>query len=395
MRLLIHDFAGHPFAVQLSRALARRGHTVLHVYAAANPTPKGALAPKPDDPDGLAIEGLAINGRGAYARDNFFSRYRYERAYGRALAARVGLWRPEVAVFCNTPLDALVPACRAGREFGVRTVLWMQDLLGLAAFRILARRLPILGAAIGWHHIRLERRLARAADAVVAITGDFVPILVGWGVPRARIAVIANWGPLGEIVPGPRDNEWARAHALGARPVFLYTGMMGMKHDPGLILDLARHFGARADIVVVFEGRGANILRAAAATEGLGNLLILPFQPYDRLGEVLAAGDVMLAVLEAEAGAFAVPSKVLGYFCAGRPVLAAIPAENLAARLIVETGAGVVVAPGDRDSWLAQAERLLADAPARARMAQAGRAHAEAAFDVEAIAARFEAVLGA
>jgi len=30
MRLLIHDYAGHPFQVQLSRELARRGHSVTH-----------------------------------------------------------------------------------------------------------------------------------------------------------------------------------------------------------------------------------------------------------------------------------------------------------------------------------------------------------------------------
>ena len=31
LRVLVHDFAGHPFQIDLSRALARRGHTVRHV----------------------------------------------------------------------------------------------------------------------------------------------------------------------------------------------------------------------------------------------------------------------------------------------------------------------------------------------------------------------------
>ena len=31
MRILIHDFAGHPFQMQLSRQLAARGHFVTHV----------------------------------------------------------------------------------------------------------------------------------------------------------------------------------------------------------------------------------------------------------------------------------------------------------------------------------------------------------------------------
>ncbi len=28
MKILVHDYAGHPFQVQLSRALAQRGHQV-------------------------------------------------------------------------------------------------------------------------------------------------------------------------------------------------------------------------------------------------------------------------------------------------------------------------------------------------------------------------------
>jgi colanic acid biosynthesis glycosyl transferase WcaI len=43
MRILVNDYAGHPFELQLSRALARRGHTVPHTYFAAFQTPKGSV----------------------------------------------------------------------------------------------------------------------------------------------------------------------------------------------------------------------------------------------------------------------------------------------------------------------------------------------------------------
>jgi hypothetical protein len=33
MRILISDYSGHPFQVQLSRELARRGHGVTHSYS--------------------------------------------------------------------------------------------------------------------------------------------------------------------------------------------------------------------------------------------------------------------------------------------------------------------------------------------------------------------------
>ena len=50
MRILLNDFSGHPFPVQLSRELAHRGHTVLHTWCASFLTPHGALGKMPGDP---------------------------------------------------------------------------------------------------------------------------------------------------------------------------------------------------------------------------------------------------------------------------------------------------------------------------------------------------------
>src|SRR5450631_3453912 len=48
-RILLNDYCGHPFQVELSRELARRGHEVLHVYSADDQTPKGDLLPHRTD----------------------------------------------------------------------------------------------------------------------------------------------------------------------------------------------------------------------------------------------------------------------------------------------------------------------------------------------------------
>ena len=63
---------------------------------------------------------------------------------------------------------------------------------------------------------------------------------------------------------------------------------------------------------------------------------MLPYQPFDRLPEVLASADVLVVILEPEAGRFSVPSKTLSYLCAGRAVLGSMPATNPAARLLTE-----------------------------------------------------------
>lgn len=101
----------------------------------------------------------------------------------------------------------------------------------------------------------------------------------------------------------------------------------------------------------------------------------------------------MIAILEPDAGVFSVPSKVLTYHCAGRALLAAMPGENLAARLIARERTGLVVDPRDGPAFLDAAQQLLDDRAAREQMGSRARAYAERAFDIGAIASRFEALM--
>ena len=41
MKILLHDYAGYAFHVQLGRHLARRGHQLCYLYAGSNPAPNG------------------------------------------------------------------------------------------------------------------------------------------------------------------------------------------------------------------------------------------------------------------------------------------------------------------------------------------------------------------
>jgi glycosyltransferase involved in cell wall biosynthesis len=125
----------------------------------------------------------------------------------------------------------------------------------------------------------------------------------------------------------------------------------------------------------------------------LENLMLLGFQPYERLSEVLASSDVLIATLESDAGQFAVPSKILTYLCAGRPVLLAAPRENLAASVIERSGGGVVTDPDDLGAWVAAAKKLALDRPYREELGVHARRYAESAFDIHAIAGVFENVL--
>jgi glycosyltransferase involved in cell wall biosynthesis len=390
MRVVVHDYVGYAFPAQLARELARRGHDVLFLHCGSFVAGKGLVERKESDPPTLFFGSVRLSG--SFAKYDVPRRVAHERETGKALARLVADFRADVVLSSNAPLIVQRALVKTTHTSGGRFVFWQQDVISAAARRVLGRRSRLGGVAAEKAVAMLERRLLRASDAVIVISEDFVSLLRRQGVDAARISVIENWAPLDELPVLPRDNEWAREHDLVDRFVFLYSGTLGFKHDPSLLLELARWAAANdSAVAVVSEGPGADWL----AREGAGEpgLHLLPFQPYVRLPEVLASAEVLVALLEPDAGSFSVPSKVLTYLCAERPLLVSLAPDNLAAKVVERSGGGIVVPPNDAEALVSAAAALHADEVMREELGARGRAYAETIFDLEAIADRFEQVL--
>ena len=388
MRCLIHDFAGHPFQVQLSRELARRGHHVTHVYPIGLQGPKGRLERAESDSGRLEILGVPLDS--GFRKYSPWRRLAAQRKYARDLGRIVSGGLFDVVLSGNTPIDVQFALLRHCRRNGVGFVHWIQDVYCKALEFFLRRKLGSFAAPLSFPFFLMERWVALRSDANVAIAPAFMKVLSKWGVPPEKTAVLENWAPLDEMRPLDRTNAWSREHALDSRVVFLYSGTLGMKHRPDLLYKLAESLDSCCAVVVISEGPGREYLSKMPKRE---NLLVLDFQPYDRVPEVLASADVLLATLEADAGQFAVPSKVLSYLCAGRPLLLAAPRTNLAASIVERSGAGIVVDPDRPGEWIEAARLLGSDACLRASLGASARRYAEHEFEISRIAARFEAVL--
>lgn len=391
MRVLVHDYSGHPFQVELSRELARRGHEVTHSFCPAWPSGKGHLT---------AVEGetLSFDPVGpteAIAKDRFVRRTLMDAAIGWQLLKQVRRTRADVALLSNAQIPSLVIFALGMMVLRKPWVLWHQDVYAVAVRSFAGDKLGRAFRLVAALFTIAERWTSRRAAAIVVIAPSFVDVHREWGTEH-KTTVIPNWAPLDELVPTPRDNAWAREHDLVGRHTLLYSGTLGLKHNPGLLVALARAVedaGTPVRLVVVNEGPAVELLRSEAQRLGV-DLLLLPFQPYERLSEVLGSGDVLLVLLEKQAGAFSVPSKTLSYLCAGRPVLGMMPAENLAAQL-VDDADGLVVAPepdavGEAAAWVSA---LLADPERQGAIGRASRTLAEKEFALAGCADRFETIL--
>jgi colanic acid biosynthesis glycosyl transferase WcaI len=380
---LIHDFAGHPFEVELSRELAVNGFNVVHAFCGGVTTGKGNLERQEGDSPTLSFVDVSAE---TFERYSLFGRVKSEVEYGTRLAALARELRPRVVLSANTPLIAQGALWRASSRLGSTKIFWLQDFLGRGVRAVFTERNAVVGATLGRVIEWFETILLRRSDGIIVIADDFLVTLSDRRVETPTL-VVENWAPLDEIRLGAKSNGWSTATGLDSLRVVLYSGTLGLKHDPEHLVVLARSLDPASErLLVITEGLGREYLERAKAVDGLEALLLCDYVPYNMLSDVLSTADVCIVLLEEDAGTFSVPSKVLSYLAAGRAVVGAMPAANLAARTIDRAGAGAVVSPGEYESFATMACTLLRDGETAERMGQAAREYAEAAFNVAGIA---------
>lgn len=396
-RIQVHDFAGHPFQADLSRELARRGFDVDHVFSAQYSSGKGRLQRESGDPDNLRFTAITV--------DTDFDKYspvgraRYEMAYASAWKRHVKTSNPDCVIACNVPLLALNRFRSWASRHRQPWILWHQDIFSRAMGDELDRRFPAPVSRLGRSYFTSrERKAVASASRVIAIGEEFRKLYLGWGIDPSVIEIIPNWAPVDDIKPTERENRWALdnlANLTGLR--LLYAGMLGRKHNPQLLVDLLdgiRDASREVELVVVSEGDGADDIRKLAEQREDNVITVLPFQSAEDLSQVLGSGDVLIAILEPEASKFSIPSKVLSYMSAGRPILGLMPDDNPAAEDIRATGGFVAMpdAEGVRQSvvWLSQ---LMDQPEVVEQTGHKARLLAEDKFGVEPITDRFVSVI--
>lgn len=394
MRIYVCDYSGHPFQVQLSRELARRGNKVVHSYFSDFQTPRGRLQIEQGDPPGLEISPLTLGK--PFKKYGLVERRFQEVRVGKAIARHIAGFQPDVVIGCNLPIDALDKVVGLCSQKKYPFIFWQQDIYSKAIADLLGERLGLAGRMIGRYYKFLEGCAANRSAAVVIIADDFRHTLEReFGVSGKRIHTVENWAPLDEISPRPKANEWARQQGLSDCDVVLYTGTIGLKHDPNLILAVAKALGERprTRVIVTSEGPYASWLEREAKSIPGQPLRVLPFQAFGSYSDVLGTADVLIAVLERSAGTFSVPSKILSYLCSERPIVLSAPPENLASRIINRANAGYAVAVEDVPSFVGAIKGLLDDPANRTTLGKNGRAFAEDTFNIGKIADRFGSII--
>lgn len=201
----------------------------------------------------------------------------------------------------------------------------------------------------------VEKITYRYADKIIVISEDFKKNIMAKGVPEDKIVVIYNWVDQSKVVDVPREeNKLFDVYGLDRSKFYItYNGNIGLTQNMDMLLDVAKELQKEyEDIHFVLVGNGAYMdeVRRKVAEHQLGNVHLLPFQPYEDISHVFSLGDASLVISKPGVGANSVPSKTWSIMSASRPVLANFD-ENELKTIIENNHCGIFTKAGDKDAF--------------------------------------------
>ena len=290
-----------------------------------------------------------------------------------ALASR-RLSRPDVVVSLTDPPFLGLLGTHLKRRFRIPFVYYCEDLYPDVASAVDMAPGPLADA-----FERVQARILSRADRIVALSDDMVARLAAKGAAGPHVSIVRNWADTHTLRPIKGENAFRAQLGLEDRFVVMYSGNFGYVWDLDLVLDAAAALRDEQDIAFVLIGDGSTRGRVEARLrrEDLSNVLLLPYQPRERLSESLGAADLHVVPMRQGVYGTVVPSKVYGILAVGKPIAALAEPESEAARIVRTHRCGWHSPPGDLAS-LVEMVRVARRSPEQLRvMGLRARAAAE------------------
>lgn len=335
-------------AHDLARHLVRHGHEVTAIASRSLYGEKGATLPARETVDGIEIRRV---GKSLFGKTSILARIADFALFYLLAGTRVLFGKKHDVIVCFTtpPFISLVGwLARVFRR--TRFVYWVMDLY------------PDLPVACGVMKPRglstrffeaLNRFCLRRADRTVVLGRCMEERVLAKGVKPDHVTRIGVWSDQDEVKPIPRDeNPYRTEWDLGDRFVVMYSGNFGLGHDVDTMCRAAELLRDDDSIRFVFAGGGKKkpIVERFVRERGLGNCVLAPYQPREKLDQSLSVADLHLATLLDGLEGMMVPCKLFGIMAAGRPCAFIGHRSSELARVLDEHDAGFTVRQGDAES---------------------------------------------
>ena len=393
-------------AFDLARYLHSHGDQVSAIASRSIYGNAGSVLPSYESIDGIEIHrvtSIVFGKRGIASRSFDFLAFNFA-----CLFKAMSLPRHDVVVCLTTPPFIALVGLFLRWTKGTRFVFWTMDLypdVPIAAG--IMKRGSIAHRTFDF----LDRVCLRRADLVVVLGRCMRERVLAKGVDPSRLAMITPWSDPAEVPnlparhlepavdalatlrgsssgaiptiagPNPFRVEWD----IGNRFVIEYSGNCGVGHDVSTVCDAMLALRDDDGIRWVFVGSGVARPRIEEFIErnNIHNVIMRPYQPRSRLGDLISLGDVHLVLVANGFEGLLLPSKFYGVMAAGRPTIYVGPDSSEVARVIIDENCGYVVPNGDCAGLVAAIRELQATPALALAQGSRGRRGLEARWSLE------------
>ena len=300
--------------------------------------------------------------------------------------------RQDLVLVSSPPPSLILTACFYRMLHRTRTVLSIADLLPDTAVALgMIKNKWVIKVLYAF-----EKWCYRQSDHIVVISDAFRHNLLQKGVPPEKISVVYTWANTDFIRPLPKDNSFREKHELGDKFVVLYAGNIGISQGLETLLEAARQIQEDPSVQFVIVGDGttkADLQRRAEQME-LSNVVFLPLQPREDLPLLYGAADVCVVLQKKTVLDINVPGKIQTIMSAGRAMIAATHPQGIPAKLVRDSGGGLLIAPENAAELAEAIQKLRRQPELRAVMGNAGRRYALKHFSLRSAVRSYMDIFG-
>lgn len=332
---------------EMSKRLMRAGHRVTMIcgeYAYGGVTSDRHQRVTEHDVDGIRVLCVAEpygNEMGFTRRLMAFGRF------ARTATRVVGKLDADLVFATSTPLTVGIPGMKGAKRLRVPFVFEVRDLWPELVIAMGVLRNPLLVA----YARRLERKIYRAAQRVIALAPGIKEGICKTGYPADKVPVIPNSSDLELFGPSDEPLTDARFGPPGDLKL-VFTGAHGQANGLDAVLDAAAELKLRSEkgvqFVFIGEGGQKERLMERSSREGLDFMINwIGSIPKEELARLLPRFDAGMMILKNVPSFYygTSPNKFFDYIASGLPVLNNYP--GWLADMIEENRCGIVVPPND------------------------------------------------
>lgn len=248
------------------------------------------------------------------------------------------------------------------------------------------RDLGLLNSSLLYNYFRRkEKQLYDVSDYIGCMSeGNIEYVLEHNDIDENKLEILYNWGKVfynSEVIAV----DYKKKYGLENKFVAVFGGNIGLPQELEFLLELAKEYKNRSDVVFFIIGKGAQKEKIVNLIDyhKLSNVVIKDYMPRDEYRNLLKQCDSGLINLNRTFTIPNMPCKIVDYFNASIPILASTDKNTDLKQFLQDANAGLWSETGDLKTYKSNFDKLFNDKKLREELGENGRKFLEENLNVE------------